>query len=584
MYNVTLRGGITSGKFRDRGVLPNMQECLRICCIAKSCDLAFMLSDHCFSVTCKNQTLCEVVTARSNGYKPEIAYIYARSNMASHESSQPDTQDQDSKSLPISVKDHPKLTSSKNIHNHTQHSGHKHKKAKNQSVYQISRSKYKKKAYKTKKPRRRKKRRKKAHQSNQEKLKRIYAKERILLRKLSLLKLRMEMIKRKNHGGDKNTKDNVLSEAFEYEPEDSKTSSFHKKNISSRSQTGDKIERADGNITLNSKYSTKTLMEKNSSRNSTNRTEKPTKVRKPLKTDNRMNESAYTTKQHKESFSERGSQKINVSQEKQNVFQNNTLSKERSGTLQKESGNTTNVLSTVHESGSSSLSKIEKNSFPLVKDTGVVINSGNLTNFKLLNFQNMVSQANLEEQGNVQKVEKQSKIRTENGIKSFGRTKVSSGGKEDSKNTASLEEMISQTTESKARESDKTQHKNEGRIKNRTFSTKERIVNNIGNLNSLKDIANNSVNIAPNTSVSSTQSKESTETKTIPKNNSLSRDKLVTRSQNTLYPEERTKDLMLLSTFSSETKEKDDSQGTVNPLEDRSSLRINSSQTVPKRR
>ncbi len=46
--------------------------------------------------------------------------------------------------------------------------------------------------------------------------------------------------------------------------------------------------------------------------------------------------------------------------------------------------------------------------------------------------------------------------------------------------------MISQTTESKARESDKIQHKHEGRMKNRTFSTKERIVDNIGNSNSLK--------------------------------------------------------------------------------------------------
>ncbi len=58
-----------------------------------------------------------------------------------------------------------------------------------------------------------------------------------------------------------------------------------------------------------------------------------------------MNESAYAAEQKKESFSERSSQQINVSEEKQNVFQNNTLSKEGSGTLQEESGNTTNVLS-----------------------------------------------------------------------------------------------------------------------------------------------------------------------------------------------------------------------------------------------
>lgn len=78
MTNVTLRGGISTGHFRDRGKVPNMRACVEICCISKSCDVAFMLKNNCFSVTCFNEKLCEAVRARSSIYAPRIVYIYAR--------------------------------------------------------------------------------------------------------------------------------------------------------------------------------------------------------------------------------------------------------------------------------------------------------------------------------------------------------------------------------------------------------------------------------------------------------------------------------------------------------------------------
>ena len=76
--NVTLRGGISTGRFRDRGKVPNMKACVEICCISKTCDVAFMLKNNCFSVTCFNEKLCEAVRARSSIYVPKIVYIYAR--------------------------------------------------------------------------------------------------------------------------------------------------------------------------------------------------------------------------------------------------------------------------------------------------------------------------------------------------------------------------------------------------------------------------------------------------------------------------------------------------------------------------
>lgn len=78
MENVTLRGGIMTGRFQDRGKVPNMRACVEICCISKTCDVAFMLKNYCFSVTCLNERLCEAVKARSSIYSPRIVYIYAR--------------------------------------------------------------------------------------------------------------------------------------------------------------------------------------------------------------------------------------------------------------------------------------------------------------------------------------------------------------------------------------------------------------------------------------------------------------------------------------------------------------------------
>ena len=78
MTNVTLRGGISTGRFRNRGKVPNMKACVEICCISKTCDVAFLLKNNCFSVTCFNEKLCEAVRARSSIYTPTIVYIYAR--------------------------------------------------------------------------------------------------------------------------------------------------------------------------------------------------------------------------------------------------------------------------------------------------------------------------------------------------------------------------------------------------------------------------------------------------------------------------------------------------------------------------
>ena len=80
--NVTLRGGIHSGKFKDRGRMVDFRQCIKICCLSKLCDLAFMLRSNCFTVECKSEELCEAVPVRTAAEKlpPLLAYIYARSS------------------------------------------------------------------------------------------------------------------------------------------------------------------------------------------------------------------------------------------------------------------------------------------------------------------------------------------------------------------------------------------------------------------------------------------------------------------------------------------------------------------------
>jgi hypothetical protein len=466
----------------------------------------------------------------------------------------------------VDEKDHPNQKPNKIIHNHTQDSSHKHKKEKNLKVKQISPSKHKRKPYKTKKPRRRKKHKGKIHQSNRAKLKRLYAKERILLRKLSLLKLRMEMIRRKDHGGDKNTKDNVLLEAFEDEPKISKTTL--NKDKDSRPQIRNKTKGTDENTSI---ISTKLVMEPNTTREATDRSKKQSNksklfIRKYANIS--MSGNPFTTNQ-KQSLVE-----DNVSTENEKLFQNDTFSEE--GTfLPNKTGNTSNVFPSLQRNETSNRPK--HSTKQLVKETGK-LKTSNLTNFGLSKFQNVPfrdkvsqtqnnSQTNSNEKVDIEKREKQTKLNIKKGKTSFERMKKLYSGKKDRKNnTASLEEMISQTTGSKNREFEKVLPKNRDRRKNRTFGTKElKGYNTNGNSNSQK-------------------SENYIETRPSPKNVSAANG-LIPRSQDSFaYPQETRNDLMLLDAFSFKTRENDEYKRTAKPMEKHFIVVKNSSKTLSSRK
>ena len=71
---VVLRGGSQSGKFKYLAEVEDMESCIKECCRHKVCDVALMLKDNCFLVSCHNEMLCDSIPSRSSEYHPQIAY------------------------------------------------------------------------------------------------------------------------------------------------------------------------------------------------------------------------------------------------------------------------------------------------------------------------------------------------------------------------------------------------------------------------------------------------------------------------------------------------------------------------------
>ena len=74
-HNVTLRGGLNAGRFKDNGKVERVEQCVDFCCRNDHCDLALMLLENCFTVTCHSKYLCDSVPAKTGKYKSTIVYV-----------------------------------------------------------------------------------------------------------------------------------------------------------------------------------------------------------------------------------------------------------------------------------------------------------------------------------------------------------------------------------------------------------------------------------------------------------------------------------------------------------------------------
>ena len=52
-----------------------MRECIGKCCDDASCDLAFMFGEHCYSVECQSEKLCQAVLAKPSHLEPKVSYV-----------------------------------------------------------------------------------------------------------------------------------------------------------------------------------------------------------------------------------------------------------------------------------------------------------------------------------------------------------------------------------------------------------------------------------------------------------------------------------------------------------------------------
>ena len=72
---VTLKGGINAGTYKDVGSVQSMEECSSKCCEFAACDLAFMLSSRCYLVGCSEGKNCQTQKAKPSPYHPSVSYI-----------------------------------------------------------------------------------------------------------------------------------------------------------------------------------------------------------------------------------------------------------------------------------------------------------------------------------------------------------------------------------------------------------------------------------------------------------------------------------------------------------------------------
>ena len=73
--NVTLRSGLRSGDFTDYGSVKDMSTCVDYCCKVRTCDVALMLGPKCYTLHCKNPSLCKIMPAHPSKLNPQLAFV-----------------------------------------------------------------------------------------------------------------------------------------------------------------------------------------------------------------------------------------------------------------------------------------------------------------------------------------------------------------------------------------------------------------------------------------------------------------------------------------------------------------------------
>lgn len=83
VYNsADLKGALNAGNFLDRGPVTNILQCMEMCCMFKTCDLAYMISGRCYLVECYSRDLCGIVRKGLSALAPTIGMVVRPGKMS----------------------------------------------------------------------------------------------------------------------------------------------------------------------------------------------------------------------------------------------------------------------------------------------------------------------------------------------------------------------------------------------------------------------------------------------------------------------------------------------------------------------
>lgn len=73
--NADLKGGLNAGNFLDRGLVNGVNPCMALCCLHRTCDLAYIISARCYLVECYTVELCAIVSKSKSSLSPTIGLV-----------------------------------------------------------------------------------------------------------------------------------------------------------------------------------------------------------------------------------------------------------------------------------------------------------------------------------------------------------------------------------------------------------------------------------------------------------------------------------------------------------------------------
>ena len=78
--NHTLKGGKTAGELKDLGMVESVEDCIEKCCGEKTCEVAFLVDNKCYSVECYGDELCQTLPVEDETFSPTIVFMNKRND------------------------------------------------------------------------------------------------------------------------------------------------------------------------------------------------------------------------------------------------------------------------------------------------------------------------------------------------------------------------------------------------------------------------------------------------------------------------------------------------------------------------